>query len=227
MPGVLIIDDDVELAALLKEYLEQESFKVTVTHDGQTGISEALSGRHAIVVLDVMMPGVNGMDILRSIRASSLLPVLMLTARGEDTDCVVGLELGADDYVAKPCTSRQLLARIRAILRRGQGEMAVPEQPITTGLLTLWPAKRRAQWNDREIELTSTEFSLLEILVRNAGRPVHKRELSEQGLGRALARFDRNVDMHLSRLRRKLGTLSDGRSCIQTVYRLGYQFVKE
>lgn len=227
MPGVLIIDDDVELTALLKEYLEQEEFKVTVAHDGETGIAEALSGRHAIVVLDVMMPGVNGMDVLRSIRASSLLPVLMLTARGEDTDCVVGLELGADDYVSKPCTSRQLVARIRAILRRGQSEHAVSDQPITIGMLTMWPQKRKAQWGAREIELTSTKFSLLEILARNAGRPVHKQELSEQGLGRALARFDRNVDMHLSRLRRKLGTLSDGRSCIQTVYRLGYQLVKE
>jgi DNA-binding response OmpR family regulator len=227
MPGVLIIDDDVELTALLKEYLEQEEFTVTIAHDGETGIGEALSGRHAIVVLDVMMPGVSGMDVLRGIRASSQLPVLMLTARGEDTDCVVGLELGADDYVPKPCTSRQLVARIRAILRRGQGEHAASDQPITIGLLTLWPQKRKAHWDAREIELTSTEFSLLEILARNAGRPVHKQELSEQGLGRALARFDRNVDMHLSRLRRKLGTLSDGRSCIQTVYRLGYQLVKE
>ena len=227
MPGVLIIDDDVEHTALLKEYLEQEEFKVTVAHDGETGIAQALSGRHAIAVLDVMMPGINGMDILRGIRASSSLPVLMLTARGEDTDCVVGLELGADDYVPKPCTSRQLVARIRAILRRGQGENAALDQPITIGLLTMWPAKRKAQWDSREIELTSTEFSLLEILARNAGRPVRKRELSEQGLGRSLTRFDRNVDMHLSNLRRKLGTLSDGRSCIQTVYRLGYQLIEE
>lgn len=227
MPGVLIIDDDVELTALLKEYLEQEEFEVTVAHDGETGIAQALSGRHAIAVLDVMMPGINGMDVLRGIRASSMLPVLMLTARGEETDCVVGLELGADDYVPKPCTSRQLVARIRAILRRGQSEHAVSDQPITIGLLTLWPGKRKAQWGRSEIELTSTEFSLLEILARNAGRPVRKQELSEQGLGRALTRFDRNVDMHLSRLRRKLGTLGDGRSCIQTVYRLGYQLVKE
>lgn len=226
MPGVLIIDDDVELTTLLKEYLEQDEFEVTVAHDGQTGIKEALSKQHAIVVLDVMLPRMSGMEVLKYIRANSSLPVLMLTARGGDTDCVVGLELGADDYVSKPCTPRQLVARIRAILRRVQTEPE-PNQPILAGLLALWPTQRRAQWEDRELELTSTEFSLLEVLVRNAGRPVSKRELSELGLGRALARFDRNVDVHLSNLRRKLGVLKDGRSCIKTVYRRGYLFIKE
>jgi DNA-binding response OmpR family regulator len=226
MPRVLLIDDDVELTSLLKEYLEQEDFEVTAIHNGEDGVREALTGRHAIAVLDVMMPGMSGMETLQRIRAASHLPVLMLTARGDDADRIVGLEFGADDYVPKPCTPRELTARIRAILRRTQAPAAVSSL-LTAGALTMWPEQRRAQWDGKTLELTSTEFNLLEVLVCNAGRPVSKRELSEQGLGRPLSRFDRNIDVHLSSLRRKLGTLDDGRSCIQTVYRLGYQFIKE
>jgi two-component system, OmpR family, response regulator len=230
MIKVLLVDDDVELVALLKEYLEQEGFDATGVHDGESGVAEALGGSYAIAVLDVMMPRVNGVEALRRIRMKSNMPVLMLTARGDDTDRVVGLELGADDYVPKPCTPRELVARIRAILRRTQlAEPAGEEQTgiLTSGQLMLWPEQRRVEWAGELVDVTSTEFNLLHVLARNAGKPVSKRELSEQGLGRPLARFDRNIDVHLSSLRHKLGTLSDGRSCIQTVYRLGYQLIKE
>jgi DNA-binding response OmpR family regulator len=229
MTQVLLIDDDVELLDMLRDYLVQEGFGVKVVHDGESGVTEALSGTYAIVVLDVMMPRLNGLETLKRIRAKSQMPVLMLTARGDDTDRIVGLELGADDYVPKPCTPRELTARLRAILRRTRPAENDTDQAavLAVNALTMWPEQRRAEWDGKLLELTSTEFNLLEVLVRNAGKPVSKNELSERGLGRALTRFDRNIDVHLSSLRHKLGTLSDGRSCIQTVYRLGYQFIRE
>ncbi|HJV50223.1 MAG TPA: response regulator transcription factor [Noviherbaspirillum sp.] len=228
MAKVLLIDDDAELVELLKEYLEQDGFEVAAAHDGQSGLTQALGGTFEIAVLDVMMPRMNGVETLRHLRAQSHLPVLMLTARGDDTDRILGLELGADDYVPKPCTPRELSARIRAILRRTQSQSAgQTEQHLAVGALQMWPEQRRAQWDGVALDLTSTEFNLLEVLVRHAGRPVSKNDLSEKGLGRPLARFDRNIDVHLSSLRHKLGTLKDGRSCIQTVHRLGYQFIRE
>ena len=229
MTKVLLIDDDIELVGMFQEYLAQEGFEAKTVYDGESGAAEALTGAYAIAILDVMMPRMNGLETLRRIRANSRMPILMLTGRGDDTDRIVGLELGADDYVTKPCTPRELTARIRAILRRTN---SVPEggpgaAPLTVGQLTMWPEQRRAAWAGANLELTSTEFNLLEVLARNAGRPVSKNVLSEQGLGRPMARFDRNIDVHLSSLRHKLGTLSDGRSCLLTVYRLGYQLIKE
>ncbi|MET0983717.1 MAG: response regulator transcription factor [Telluria sp.] len=231
MNHVLLIDDDAELVGMLSEYLEQEGFAVSCAHDGALGVREALSGRYAIAVLDVMMPAVNGIDTLRRIRAQSRIPILMLTGRGDDADRILGLELGADDYVTKPCTPRELTARVRAILRRthdaqaaGGGGGAVVH---AVGKLTVLPEQRRATWDGAALELTSTEFNLLEVLARHAGRPVSKGDLSEQGLGRPLARFDRNIDVHLSSLRHKLGLLDDGRSPLQTVYRLGYQLIRD
>jgi two-component system OmpR family response regulator len=222
MNHVLLIDDDTELVGMFTEYLEQEGFRVACAHDGEHGAREALSGQYAIAILDVMMPRMNGIDTLRR------MPVLMLTGRGDDADRILGLELGADDYVAKPCTPRELTARVRAILRRTQSSPNDgPGITLTVGKLTMLPEQRRATWDGEGLELTSTEFNLLEVLARNAGRPVSKNDLSEQGLGRPLARFDRNIDVHLSSLRHKLGTLSDGRSCLQTVYRLGYQLIRE
>jgi DNA-binding response OmpR family regulator len=228
MTQVLLIDDDTELVGMFTEYLEQEGFRVACAHDGETGAREALSGQYAIAILDVMMPRMNGIETLRRIRAASRIPVLMLTGRGDDADRILGLELGADDYVTKPCTPREMTARVRAILRRTQGASTDgPGITLTVGKLTMLPEQRRATWDGSPLELTSTEFNLLEVLARNAGRPVSKNDLSEQGLGRPLARFDRNIDVHLSSLRHKLGTLSDGRSCLQTVYRLGYQLIRE
>jgi DNA-binding response OmpR family regulator len=228
MNQVLLIDDDTELVGMFSEYLEQEGFRVACAHDGESGAREALTGQYAIAVLDVMMPRMNGIDTLRRIRAASRIPILMLTGRGDDADRILGLELGADDYVTKPCTPRELTARVRAILRRTQNTHSdSPGITLTVGKLTMLPEQRRATWDGTPLDLTSTEFNLLEVLARNAGRPVSKNDLSEQGLGRPLARFDRNIDVHLSSLRHKLGTLSDGRSCLQTVYRLGYQLIRE
>ncbi|MDO6386226.1 MULTISPECIES: response regulator [unclassified Uliginosibacterium] len=229
MNKVLLVDDDTELCALQAEYLRAEGFEVAVEHDGERGAVAALSGTHAIVVLDVMMPRVNGVEALRRIRQSSSIPVIMLTARGDDIDRVLGLELGADDYVPKPCTPRELVARIRAILRRAEGSGRVREShaPLSVGVLSLSPEQRRAEWAGQALDLTSTEFGLLEVLARQAGSPVSKNDLSEKALGRPLARYDRSIDVHVSNLRSKLGVLADGRSPIQTVRGVGYQYILE
>ena len=219
---LLLADDDVELSAMLKEYLEREGFKVTTVHDGEAAATHALSGTYQIAILDVMMPRLDGIEALRRIRRGSRIPVIMLTARGDDVDRIVGLELGADDYVPKPCTPRELAARVRAILRRLQPQ---PDGgPLEIGGLMMWPEKRRAQWRGRPLELTGTEFNVLEVLMRNAGRVVSKKELSEQALGRPLARFDRSVDVHLSSIRQKLGT---GGLLINTVRGMGYHLAKD
>jgi two-component system, OmpR family, response regulator len=220
--AVLLADDDIELSGMLAEYLEREGFSVTAVHDGEAAARLALGGAFQIVVLDVMMPRVDGVEALRRIRQASRVPVIMLTARGDDVDRIIGLELGADDYVAKPCTPRELTARLRAILRRVQP--AESAGPLSVSGLVLWPEKRRVEWRGTSIELTSMEFNLLEVLMRNAGRVVSKKELSEQGLGRPLARFDRSVDVHLSSIRQKLGEAS---SLIQTVRGRGYHLARE
>ena len=219
---VLLADDDVELEGMLTEYLEREGFSVTAVHDGEAAARLALSGSYQIVVLDVMMPKQDGIEALRQIRQVSRVPVVMLTARGDDVDRIVGLELGADDYVPKPCTPRELVARLRAILRRAQP--GASGGPLEIGALKLWPEKRRAEWRSRELLLTSIEFNVLEVLMKNAGRVVSKHEISEQALGRPLARFDRSIDVHLSAIRQKLG---DGARLIRTVRGLGYHLVKE
>ncbi len=229
MLNVLMIDDDVELVNMLAEYLEQEGFGVKAVYDGESGLTEALTGNYDIAVLDVMMPALNGIETLRRIRLKSRIPIIMLTAKGDDSDRIIGLELGADDYVPKPCTPRELTARIRAILRRVHTSSNDEEnsRELDAGLLKMWPAQRRAEWYGKPLDLTSTEFNLLEVLVREAGHPVSKYKLSEIGLGRPLARFERSIDVHMSSIRHKLGTLPDGRSSIQTVYRQGYQYIKE
>lgn len=227
-PRVLLVDDDSELLELLRDYLEGDGFAVTCACDGISGVVEALSGRHDIVVLDVMLPGLSGIQALGRIRAGSLLPVLMLTARGDDTDRIVGLELGADDYVPKPCTPRELSARLKAILKRVDGgARADTPRRLVAGDLSLHPGRRSAELAGVPLALTSTEYSLLETLVRHAGKPVGKQTLSEEALGRPLARFDRSIDVHISRIRQKLGPFADGRPRIETVIRRGYQLVNE
>jgi two-component system, OmpR family, response regulator len=185
--------------------------------------------RHwSFLVTNRVVAPVNG-EALRRIRLISLIPVLVLTAKGEDADRIVGLELGADDYVAKPCTPRELVARIRAILRRSRAVEGAGPAPavIGAGLVKVFPRQRRAECGGMPLDLTSTEFNLLEALARHAGRTVSKRTLSEQALGRSLARFDRSIDVHVSSMRRKLGTAPDGRSWIQTVVRQGYQLLAQ
>ncbi|TRW95855.1 response regulator transcription factor [Candidatus Methylobacter oryzae] len=223
---ILIVDDDVELAGLFKEYLEQDGFSVEMTHQGESGLRLALSGDYQLVILDIMLPDIKGTEILSRIRIESRIPVLMFTARGDDVDRIIGLESGADDYVPKPCTPRELAARIRAILRRTQS-LVSDNGPIIAGPLKIWSEKRKVSWFDRDMELTSTEFNLLEALATNSGRIVSKNELSEKALGRPLARFDRSIDVHMSSIRQKLGCQQDGRSYIQTVRGQGYQLVKE
>lgn len=225
MSAVLLVDDDVELAEMLGDYLAQDGFVVSTEHDGVSGVEAALTGQYAIVVLDVMMPRLSGSEALRRIRAVSSVPVVMLTAKGDDMDRIVGLELGADDYVPKPCQPRELAARLRAILRRTGPVVERADVPIVVGDLVVRSELRRAEWAGRVVDLTSTEFNLVEALARQAGKPVSKSDLSEVALGRPLVRFDRSIDVHLSSIRQKLGTLPDGRSCIQTVYRRGYQLI--
>ena len=208
---------------MLAEYLEREGFAVTAVHDGDAAARLAVSGDYEIVVLDVMMPRVDGVEALRRIRRASRVPVIMLTARGNDVDRIIGLELGADDYVAKPCTPRELTARLRAILRRVQPQ-AQSGGPLEVSGLVLWPEKRRVEWRGRPVELTSMEFNVLEVLMRNAGRVVTKKELSEQALGRPLARFERSIDVHVSSIRQKLG---DGSALVHTVRGQGYHLSRE
>lgn len=224
---VLLIDDDVELVHLLSDYLHQEGFVVAVAHDGEAGIAAALSTSHDIVVLDIMMPGISGIEVLKHIRKQSTIPVIMLTARGDDADRITGLELGADDYVAKPCTPRELTARIRAILRRLGATPLTMNIPVIAGPLTLYSAQRCIKKMGVQLHLTSTEFNLLELLIRHAGQPVSKAELSLQCIGRPLTPFDRIVDVHISSIRYKVGILDDGRSMIKTVIRRGYQLLVE
>lgn len=222
---VALIDDDLVLTALLSDYLKTEGFDVMVAADGLSGTNLALSGQVDLIVLDIMMPVQSGIETLRQIRATSTVPVLMLTGRGDDLDRILGLELGADDYVPKPCTPRELVARIRAILKRIRPAAGGPAM-LEVGELVLRLGERRAELRNQMLYLTSTEYSLLEILVRHAGQVVSKNQLSEEALGRPLARFDRSIDTHISSLRHKLGKRTDDRQWIETVIRRGYQFVK-
>ncbi len=230
MEKVLLVDDDKVLCAMQAEYIATEGYEVSCVHDGESGVVAALTGDYAIVVLDVMMPRLNGVEALRRIRQQSRVPVIMLTARGDDIDRVIGLELGADDYVPKPCTPRELVARIRAILRRTSlsvlpGALPDPAQAISVGALEIVPIQRRVTLAGQALELTSAEFGILELLVRKLGQSVSKQELSMHALGRSLARYDRSIDVHVSNLRQKIGHLADGRSPIQTVRGIGYQFI--
>ncbi len=227
MNHVLIIDDDEVLAGLFEDYLREEKFSVTTCFTGQTGLDKALTGQFDIVILDVMLPDISGTQVLTALRAESNVPVLMFTAKGDDVDRILGLENGADDYVPKPCTPRELIARIKAILRRSEnGAQPQEAQSLQNGPLELWPQQRKATWFDKPLELTSTEFSLLETLARHAGQVVDKNTLSEIALGRPLARFDRSIDVHMSSIRHKLGVQQDGHAYIQTVRGKGYQLIK-
>ncbi len=228
MANVLIIDDDKELAELFQDYLQQEQFVVDTAFTGQAGLEAALSGRFDLVILDMMLPDIKGTDILLQIRRQSLIPVLMFTARGDDIDRIIGLESGADDYVPKPCTPRELVARIRAILRRTEFSVSkADDSELSVGPLVIYTETRQVLWFDKALDLTSTEFNLLEVLAREAGHVVSKQELSQRALGRPLARFDRSIDVHMSSIRQKLGQQADGHHYIQTIRGQGYQLIRE
>lgn len=225
MPHLLLIDDDVELCQMLTEYLTGEGFAVTSVHDGVKALERLNAGGFDAVILDVMLPGMNGFDVLREFRQSAQTPVLMLTARGEDVDTVVGLELGADDYLPKPCNPRVLVARVRALLRRSGGERSTAV--VEVGDVVLDTAARRVTVGGEEVVLTAAQFALLEQLLRHAGTVVDKDALSRHALGRELLPFDRSIDMHVSHLRRKLGPLPDGGARIVTVRGAGYQYTRQ
>jgi DNA-binding response OmpR family regulator len=219
---VLLIDDDAELSAMVAEYLAVEGFETSVVHNGEDGVVAALSGDYAAVILDVMMPRLSGIEVLRRVRQSSQVPVIMLTAKGDDVDRVIGLEMGADDYVPKPYYPRELLARLRAILRRAPVPAAPPARPdqLSAGRLTLWPSQRRVEQDGGPLELTASEFNLLEILMRAGEEVASKEQLSLQGLGRHHEAYDRSVDVHMSNLRQKLA--GSGVE-IETVRGIGYR----
>jgi DNA-binding response OmpR family regulator len=223
MDRVLIVDDDVELCRLLAERLGTEGFTIEAVHDGPRGLERALSREHALVVLDLMLPGMGGLDVLRKLRERSPVPVLILTARGEDVERILGLEIGADDYLPKPFNPRELIARIRAILRRS-AQVAASTGPLVVGDLRLDPAAREVWLNNASLDLTSVEFTLLEALLRDAGHVLTREQLTETVLGRKLGPFDRVIDVHVSNVRRKLGPAQGGER-IKAVRGSGYLFV--
>ncbi len=225
---LLIVDDDVELCELVDQYLNSQGFQIDAVHDGLAGVERALSGDYALVILDVMLPGIRGFEVLRQIRAKSALPVIMLTAHGDDVDRIVGLEIGADDYLPKPYNPRELAARIHAVLRR---TIASPGKdllmPITILLddIRLDTRARTARHNTRDVELTSAEFELLAVFFKSPGQVVSRDDLVKIALGRELEPSDRSLDVHVSNLRKKLGPCPDGTERIRAIRNVGYVYV--
>lgn len=219
---ILIADDDTELCELLREYLGQEGFEVRLAFDGEQALAESRRPGLDAMVLDIMMPHMSGIEVLRSLRKESELPVIMLTARGDDLDRIIGLELGADDYLAKPANPRELLARIRAILRRSNSHSTAAVLEVED--LQLNQARRELRLDGELKVLTSTEFSILQLLLQRSGEVVDKKDLYLAALGREPVAYDRSIDMHVSNLRRKLGPAKDGSERIETIRGFGYQY---
>jgi two-component system response regulator CpxR len=226
--NILVIDDDVELCKLVSRFLGAEGFKVQAVQTSDHGVERALSGNYDLVVLDVMLPGMDGFEVLRRIRAKSTTPVLMLTARGDDLDRILGLEIGADDYLPKPFNTRELAARIRAILRRAKtasaGFTLSGTAPITIGDLELNSGARTLRCRGELVNLTTVEFDLLERLLKSAGRVVGREELTKDVLGREFSPFDRSIDTHVWNLRKKVGLCSDGTERIKGIRGIGYLY---
>ncbi len=227
MKQILIIDDDYELCELLAEYLTSEKFEPTCVHNGRSGLATALSGRHDLIILDVMLPEMNGLDVLKNLRVESNTPVIMLTARGDEVDRILGLELGADDYLPKPFSPRELVARIRAVFRRltPAFEENGNKEPgrIEIADICIESATRTAEKNGVSLGLTEVEFAILEQLMRSAGNVVERQMLAEKVLGRRLTYDDRSLDVHMSNLRKKIG---QGNECIRTIRGTGYLYVR-
>lgn len=226
MEDVLLIDDDVEICAMLKDYLGRYGFRVHSVYRGDDGLRAALEKSWTLILLDVMLPGMDGFEVLKRIRATSKVNVLLLTARGEDVDRIIGLEFGADDYLPKPFNPRELLARMRAILRRSSAAPQLEElAPLRVDDLELDPAARTLFQGETRIELTAVEFSLLEALMRSPGQVIAREQLSETVLGRRFDPFDRSLDMHVSRLRKKLSEHGAQDERVKTIRGTGYQLV--
>jgi two-component system response regulator CpxR len=230
MVKVLAIDDDVKLCAMLEDYLSRHDIQLAMRHSGPAGLEEALSGvSYDLVLLDVMLPGLDGFEVLRQLRAVSNIPVLLLTARGEDVDRIVGLEIGADDYLPKPFNPRELVARIRAILRRGRPLPAHPEvhNQFVTGSVRFDTGARTVAIDGKLLDLTDLEYLLFLTLAQQSGEIVSRDELAEKVLERELHPFDRSVDMNISRLRRKLEAIKEFTGIIKTIRHAGYMYTPE
>jgi DNA-binding response OmpR family regulator len=226
LPAVLLIDDDTALAESLTRLLLMDGFLLEAVHTGAAGLRSAMSGRYGLVLLDVTLPDADGRKLLRLIRAKSDVPIIMLTARGDDADRIEGLEGGADDFLPKPFNPRELTARMKAVLKR-QTAVAAPAGLLETGDLLLRPSTRDVTLGGQPVSLTGAEFDLLSCLVRNAGVVVTRDTLVETALGRPLGMFDRSIDNHMSNLRRKLGTLASGEDRIRNIRGSGYMYLGE
>lgn len=225
MSKILIIDDDEELCELVSEYLSVEGFTTESVHDGEKGLEMALSGAYEMAILDVMLPRKNGFDVLRDLRKTSKLPVLMLTAKGDDMERIVGLEIGADDYLPKPFNPRELVARLRAVLRRVQNNdenKQVSAETFMVEDIEVSLTGRSAKINGADVNLTAVEFDLLVALLEQAGKVIKKEDLSKRVLDRRLSPFDRSLDMHVSNLRKKIGLRPDKSERIKTIRSVGY-----
>jgi DNA-binding response OmpR family regulator len=225
--AILVIDDDLEMAEMLGEYLESEGFVTEVCPSGDAGLKKALEGNYRLVVLDVMLPRLNGFEVLRRLRAASQVPILMLTARGEAVDRIVGLQAGADDYLPKPFDPQELVARVQAILRRATPAPPPPGEAgevLTVADVVLDVRARTVRRGGSYVDLTGTEFALLRTFLRSAGRVISREELSREVLDREFSIFDRSIDNHVSALRKKLGPRPDGRDRVHAVRNSGYVY---
>ena len=223
--AVLLVDDDVELCSSLKRLLSMDGFDVQAVHDGDSGVRHALTGEHELVILDVMLPGGDGRKVLRRIRLTSQVPVIMLTARGDEADRIAGLERGADDYLPKPFNPRELVARMRAVLRRKNG--SAPREIFKIGDLQIDCAQRRVVRDGADVTLTGAEFDIFLLLARSVGKVLSREEIAEAALGRPIGFFDRTIDNHISNLRKKLGTHVGQVERIQNVRGAGYVYACE
>ena len=224
---ILVVDDDAELCELVTEYLVPEGFQIDSVYDGVHGLERGLSGEYSLIILDVMLPGIQGFEVLRQIRTKSRLPVIMLTARGEDVDRIVGLEIGADDYLPKPFNPRELVARIQAVLRRSTQPPPPAMDRIVLGDVELEIRARIARRGNLEMELTSLEFDILAAFLRKPGQVITREELVKTVLGRELVPLDRSIDVHISNLRKKLGPSPDGGNRIRNVRSVGYIYAMQ
>lgn len=227
MPRLLMIDDDRKLVTLVEEYLQPQGFELIAAHDGPSGLAAVATMDPALVILDLMLPGIDGLEVCRQLRQTSLVPVLMLTARGDETDRIVGLEMGADDYLPKPFNPRELLARVRAILRRSAAATAATADPrLVVGDLTVDPATRQVEVAGRDVDLTTAEFDLLHALAGGAGRVLRRDVLLERVHGEGWAAYERTVDVHISRIRQKIEPDPRRPTYLKTVRGVGYMLSK-
>lgn len=229
MKQILIIDDDLEMCDLLAKFLVRENFQAEMAHDGESGLAKLVAENYQFVILDVMLPDISGFDVLRRIRAVSPIPVLMLTAKGDEIDRIIGLEIGADDYLPKPFNPRELVARLQAILRRT--EIAVRVNKIETEKLIVgdlvMELEARTVWiGEKNVELTTTEFDVLRVLAGSAGKVISRKKLAEEGMDKKLALFDRSVDMIISKLRQKIGHNEANLERIRAVRNIGYIYTR-